>query len=58
MRFYAQMADGSTIHTVASKMDTDKDNNMILVYNGDKLVAVIDLSAVIYAHITEKGVLR
>lgn len=54
MRFFAQLTDGKTIHTNADRLEVDKDNNMLLVYNGDRLVAVVDLSAVMYAHIAER----
>ena len=54
MRFFAQLADNKTIHTVADRMEIDKDNNVLLAYNGEKLVAVVDLSTVMYAHIAER----
>ena len=51
MRFFAQLTDSKTIHTVADRLEIDKDNNALLAYNGDKLVAVMDISTVMYAHI-------
>ncbi len=54
MKFFAQLADSKTIHTTADRLEIDKDNNVLLAYNGEKLVAVVDLSTVMYAHITER----
>lgn len=51
MRFYAQLTDSKTIHTVADRLEVDKENNMLLAYNGNSLVAVMDISTVMYAHI-------
>lgn len=54
MRFFAQLTDNKTMHTVADRLEVDKDNNMLLAYNGDNLVAVVDLSTVMFAHLTER----
>lgn len=49
MRFFAQLNKGS-IQTDADRMEVDKDNNMLYVHDGEKLVAVLDLGTVIFAH--------
>lgn len=48
-RFYAQLNDGGTINRPADSMEIA--DNAIYVYFGEKLVAYLDLSAVLYAHI-------
>ena len=54
MKFFAQLTDNKTIHTNADRLEVDRDNNMLLAFNGDSLVAVVDLSAVMFAHIAER----
>lgn len=51
-QFYAQMSDGSTMKKPADRMEIV--NESIRVYDGEQLVAYMDLSAVIYAHVSEK----
>ena len=53
-RFFAVMNDGSSINVQATRME--KEENSILVWDGNNLVAYIDVSSVIYAHICEKKV--
>ena len=55
MRFFAQLTDGKTIHTIADRLELDKDNNVIFAYDGNQLVAVVDISTVLYAHIVQKN---
>lgn len=52
-RFTATMNDGSFINVEATRMELQ--DNMILVYDNAKLVAVVDISAVLQAHISERG---
>lgn len=47
-KFFAQLSDKSTIHVVADRMVTE--DNMVYVYNGDQLVAMADVSMILYAH--------
>ena len=54
MRFFAQLTDGCTIHTVADRMELDRENNVLLAYDGNRLVAVADVSTVLYAHMAQK----
>lgn len=48
-RFIAVLNDGSFINISASKMELTED--IIIVWNGAELVAYLDTSAVIAAHI-------
>ena len=52
-RFTATLNDGSFINVEASKMELE--DNAIRVYDGNDLVAFVDTSAVISAHISERG---
>lgn len=49
-KFYAQLSDKSTIHVPADRMVTE--DNMVYVYNGDQLVAMADVSMILYAHLS------
>ena len=53
MRFNAQLNDLSYINVKADNMEVI--DNMLHVKDGNNLVAVIDISAVVAAHISEKG---
>lgn len=52
-RFNAQLNDMSYINVKADKMELI--DNMLHITDGNNLVAVIDLSAVVAAHLSEKG---
>ena len=52
MRFSAQLNDMSFINVKADRMELI--DNMLHVKDGNKLVAVVDLSAVLAAHLSEK----
>ena len=52
-RFTATMNDSSFINVMATRMEIV--DNAIRVYEGDNLVAFVDTSAVISAHISERG---
>ena len=52
-RFIAIMNDGSFINTAADRMTIQE--NVIYAWDGENLVAVVDISAVISAHVSEKG---
>ena len=53
MRFNAQLNDMSYVNVKADKMELI--DNMLHVKDGNNLVAVIDLSAVVAAHLSERG---
>lgn len=53
-RFIVTMNDGSFINVEATRMKLVE--NMIHVYEHDDLVALVEISAVISAHISERGV--
>lgn len=55
-KFTATMNDGSFINVEATKMELVE--NMIRVYDKTDLVAIVDISAVLTAHISERGVSR
>lgn len=50
-RFFAQLNTHQTINRPADRMELE--DNSIRVYDGDELVAFLDVSAVLYAHICE-----
>lgn len=50
-RFFAQLNTHQTINRPADRMDLV--DNTIRVYVGDELVAFLDVSTVLYAHICE-----
>lgn len=45
--------DNSYINVAADRME--KEENMLYVWDGDNLVAVVEITAVITAHLSEKG---
>lgn len=55
-RFTAQFNDGSFINVEATKMELEE--NLIRVYDKTDLVAVVDISSVLQAHISERGAIR
>lgn len=55
-KFTATMNDGSFINVEATRMELIE--NMIRVYDKTDLVAIVDISAVLFASIGERGVLR
>ena len=52
-RFNAMLSHDKYINVPADKMVEDTDNNQILVYDGNELVACVDKSIVLSAHISE-----
>lgn len=50
-RFFAQLNTHQTINRPAERMELVDDT--IRVYQGDNLVAFLDISTVLYAHICE-----
>ena len=52
-RFIAQLNDMSYINIPADRMELNDD--MIRVWAGSNLVAMVDISCVISAHISERG---
>lgn len=53
-RFTATLNDMSFINTVADRMEVSE--NMLYVYDGHQLVALVEITAIIVAHISERGV--
>lgn len=51
-KFTAQLNDGSFINVPATKMEMA--DNALMVYNGSDLVAFVDTSAVLSAHISDR----
>ena len=54
-RFNATLSDGSFINVEATWMELDEDSSAIRVWNEGDLVAYIDTSAIMSAHISERG---
>lgn len=52
-RFIAQLNDGRHINVQADRMS--REENMYHAYNGGELVAAVDVDAVIFAYLSEKG---
>lgn len=52
-RFVAQLNDGSFMNVPADRMEVSGTD--MFVYLGDSLVAYLDLSAVLSAHLSEKA---
>lgn len=44
---------GSYINVAADRMEMEE--NMLYVYDGNNLAAVVDISVILSAHISEKG---
>ena len=55
-KFTATLNDSSFINVEATRMELVE--NMIHVYDKTDLVAMVDISAVISAHISERGAFR
>lgn len=53
MRFVAQLNDGSYTNVPAERMDMEE--NFLRVWLGGHLIAIVDTSAVISAHLSENG---
>ena len=51
-RFVAILNDSSFINIPATRME--KEENAILVWNGEELVAYVDVSCIITSHIGER----
>lgn len=52
-RFTATLNDMSFINTAADRMEIKE--NMLYVYDGGQLVALVEITAIIAAHIRERG---
>lgn len=46
--FFAQLSDKSSIHVPADRMEVA--DNMAYIYDGEKLVAMADVSVILHAH--------
>ena len=53
-RFIATLNGGSFINIPADHMTFNTDTNLVMVHNGQALVACVDVSVVITAHISDK----
>lgn len=52
-KFVAQLNDGSYINTQADRMEVRE--NILYAYHEGQLVALVDITAVISAHLRENG---
>ena len=55
-RFNAILTGDSFVNVPATRMEIN--DNMLYVWNGDELMALLDVSVILSAHISEKGDLR
>ena len=55
-RFNAVLNGDAYVNVPATRMEVD--DNMLYVWNGDDLVALLDVGVVLSAHISEVGGLR
>ena len=53
-RFIATLNGESYINIPADRMVFNKDTNLVMVYNGQALVACVDVSTVLTAHISKE----
>ena len=53
-RFITTLNGESYINIPADRMVFNQDTNMVMFYNGQALVACVDVSVVITAHISDK----
>lgn len=51
--FFAQLTDKSYINIPADRMEVN--DNMAYVYDGSQLVALVDVSMILSAHISRKN---
>ena len=51
--FFAQLSDKSYINIPADRMEVN--DNMAYVYDGSQLVALVDVSMILSAHISRKN---
>jgi hypothetical protein len=54
-RFIAQFNNGKYINIRADRMVEDEENNLLKVYDGEIIVACVDKSILLSAHISEQG---
>jgi hypothetical protein len=52
-KFVAQLNNSNYINIKADRLGEDKENNLLLVYNGNDLVACIDKSIILTGHLSE-----
>jgi hypothetical protein len=48
--FFAQLSDKSYIHVPADRMEVV--DNMAYIYDGEKLMAIVDVSMILFCHIS------
>lgn len=54
-RFIAELNGGDHINIPADRMEMQEEGGVLMVYRGQELVAFVDLSAVVTAHISERS---
>ena len=54
--FFAQLSDKSYIHVTADKM-VEKEN-VVYVYDDERLVAMVDVSMILFAHINQVRIIE
>ena len=54
-KFVAQLNNSNYINIRADKLLDDKENNLLMVYNGNDLVACVDKSIIISGHLSEQA---
>jgi hypothetical protein len=54
MFFFAQLSDKSYINIPADRMEVT--DNMVYIYDGSQLVALVDVSVILSAHISRKNI--
>lgn len=54
-KFVAQLNNSNFINIKADRLGEDKENNLLLVYNGKELVACIDKSIILTGHLSEQA---
>lgn len=53
-RFIAELNGGDRINILADRMELDLERNCLIVYRGNDMVALVDISAVVTAHVSER----
>lgn len=53
-KFVAQLNNSNYINIRADKLVDDKENNLLMVYNGNDLVACVDKCIILSGHLSEQ----
>ncbi len=54
-RFIATLAPTLNVNIPADRMELSNDEASLLVYDGEKLVGVVNVAALLEAHMSERG---